>query len=147
MQAEAEGAATARTVEFCGASFRVAEKFGLMPLLRYAHLARAGVGSDDMQGLAASYDVIREAIHPEDWDAFEQHAIACHADEDDIFGVIPKAIELMTARPTSRPSGSSAGPPATSASSRSAQESSPARRAPAGAADLVSVSDLLRSVG
>ncbi len=63
VQAQAEGASTAETVEFCGATFRVAPKVGLMPLLKFAHSASKGISDEDMDGMAAMYAMIRDCIH------------------------------------------------------------------------------------
>jgi hypothetical protein len=146
LQAAAEGVVDAETVEFFGEQFRVAERVGLMPMMQFAHAARSGLDSDDMEGLAACYAMIRDCIHPTDWPRFERKAIDERAEGDDIFGLVQRAMEIITARPTRRPSASPDGPQPTSPSSSAVIESSPAPRVPAGAADLVSVADLLRSV-
>lgn len=89
--------------------FKVAPKLGLMPLLRFAHLSSKGVTADDMEGLAAMYSLLRGVIADEDWDAFQEHAEAVRADENDLLEAVRGAIDVMTARPTVRPSDSSPG--------------------------------------
>jgi hypothetical protein len=104
-------------LEFAGESFEVSDRIGLMPLLRFAHFARAGVDSNEMEGLASMYDILQQVIAESDWDRFQDHATEVRADEDELMGVIPAAIQLITARPTRQPSDSSDGLPTTSVSS------------------------------
>jgi hypothetical protein len=152
-------------VEFLGRTFRVAEDVGLMPLLKFAHAADGGLGSEDLAGMSAMYAMIRDCIHPGspctcgapvpdgqtirealhrsgcgydpgDWAEFERHAIDQRADGDELFELVGDVIEMVTARPTKRRSGSS----------RAARSGSPRSKgsSPAQAAGLVPVGDLLR---
>lgn len=102
---------------FEGESFAVADKVGLMALMRFAHVAKRGVDSDELAGLAAMYDLLAQVIAPEDWDRFQDHALAVHADGDTLMGVIPAAIEIISGRPTLRPSDSSDGSQTTNGNS------------------------------
>ncbi len=104
-------------VEFAGDRFAVAEKIGLMPLMRFAKVAQSGVDSADMAGLAAMYDLLEQCIAPADWQRFQTAADRSRADGDDLMGVVRDAIEAISARPTSQPSDSSDGPTATPPSS------------------------------
>lgn len=113
----------APVLTFQGRQFRAADKFGLMPLLKFAHVAKKGMDSADMEALAVVYDVLAQAIHPEDWDAFCDHATEVRAETDDLLEVVSQAIEVMTARPTGRSSESSDGPTTTSPSSPAASSS------------------------
>lgn len=132
------------TVEFFGEEYRIATRMGAMPLLRYGHLSERGVDSGSMEGLAAMYAVFRNVIDPDDWPRFEQDAIEKRVGEDDLWEMIPRAIEILTARPTSPPSGSSSGRRATSGTSK-ASSSSPGTAPDDG---MVSVDSLLgRSKG
>jgi hypothetical protein len=130
-----------RSVEFLGKDFAIATKIGLMPLMRFAHAAKSGLDSDDMEGMAAMYDMLRQAIADEPvfvfqgreitrdeanglppeatsqvtvyggWDEFEAHATRERADDAaELFGVIQRVMTILSQRPTSRPSDSSAGP-------------------------------------
>jgi hypothetical protein len=103
-------------ISLLGATFKVAPKLGLMPLLRFAHLSSKGVTADDMDALSAMYDLLRGVIDDSDWDAFQQHAAVVRADENDLLEAVRGAIEAMSARPTVRPSDSSDGPPLTGTS-------------------------------
>ena len=102
---------------FSGETFRLADKVGLMPLMRFAHVSRRGVDSNDMEGLAAIYDLLKQCLADEEWDRFEDHATDVRADGDDLLAVVSQAIEAIAARPTSEPSDSSDGPTHTSGSS------------------------------
>lgn len=163
-------------VEFLGARFRMSDRVGLMPLMKFSMTAKRGVQSDDLEGLAAMYALIRDCIDqtrpqkpvldehgqpvlkdgrpvteddgPSEWDRFEQHAIDIKAEAEDLFGVVSKVIEALSARPTRRPGVSSAGPQTTSASSKAISSSPPEfppRRLPAGADELSPVADLTQA--
>lgn len=110
---------------FEGRDFAVADRFGLMPLLRFAHHAKQGMDTADIESLSAIYDVLAQAIAEDEWEAFCDHATATRADADQLLAVVRQAIEVMSARPTVRPSDSSDGPPATETNS-SDVSSSPA---------------------
>lgn len=145
LQAMSEGVVVdAGRLEFLGESFRLGESVGLMPLMKFAHAANSGMDSDNLDGLAAMYALIRDTVHAEDWDRFERHAIDKHAEGDELFAFVGKAIEAISARPTRRRSDSSDGAPSTSPSS---MEPSSAPRVPAGAGELMSVDELLRRAG
>ena len=128
-------------VEFMGEEFAIANKIGLMPLMRFAHAAKSGLDSADMEGMAAMYDMLRQCIADESvyifqgrqitgeeaselppeavehvqvyggWDEFEAHATRQRADDFlELFDVVKRVMAILTERPTSRPSDSSAGP-------------------------------------
>jgi hypothetical protein len=127
---------TIRSVEFLGRRFRIADKIGLMPLLKFA--AFADVNVQDPRALGAMYTLLRDCIHPGcpgcgkcefckagnepackvydrgDWGEFEEHAMITKADADDLMDVITKTIELIAGRPTPPPGTSSGGRRATS---------------------------------
>lgn len=112
VQAEVEGVeivGDGRKVALKGAEFRMSDKIGLMPLLRFAHASAKGVDSNDMQGLAAMYEVIRDCIDDAEWDRFQQHAIDTKAESEELLQVVSDVIEVLSARPTGSPSGSSNG--------------------------------------
>jgi hypothetical protein len=142
MQALSEGVVVdPQRLEFLGEQFRLGESVGLMPLMKFAHAANSGLDSDDMAGLAALYSLVRDTIHPDDWERFERLAIDKHAEGEEIMAFVGKAIEAISARPTRRRSVSSDGSSSTSPSST---ESSSVKPPPAGAAELMSVDELLR---
>lgn len=110
-------------IVFAGRPFKVAEKFGLMPLIRLGYLSKKGIDVDEMDGAAAMYDVIRSAIADDEWDAFMEHATDVRADGEELMAAVQQAVALISSRPTRRPSDSSAGPPATETSSSDASSS------------------------
>jgi hypothetical protein len=52
----------------------------LLALMKFATIAKSGKTSDDMEGLAALYTLLRTCIADDAWDAFEDHANAVGAD-------------------------------------------------------------------
>jgi hypothetical protein len=136
-----------RSVELKGKRFRIAEKIGAMPLLKFSTYADMDI--QDPRALAAMYTLLRDCIHPGtpgcgecaactagnerscaeydygDWAAFEEHAMTTKADADELMDVVTKVMELISGRPTEPAATSSSGPPATSARSTG---SSSARR-------------------
>jgi hypothetical protein len=129
----------AQTVEFLGRHFRIADKIGLMPLLKFS--AFADVSTNDPRALGAMYAMLRDCIHPGskgcggcedckngsemacaqfdrgDWQAFEDHAMMTRADADQLLEVIGKVMELIAGRPTKPSVSSSAGRRGTSGGS------------------------------
>jgi hypothetical protein len=98
---------------FAGEEFGVADRIGLMPLMRFAHLADGGVDSEDMSALAAMYDLLEQCIDPVDWQRFQRAATKVRADGEALMGIVKQAIEVIGERPTGRPSDSSDGPTVT----------------------------------
>jgi hypothetical protein len=145
LQAMSEGldvtVVDAASLEFLGELFRLGESIGLMPLMKFAHAANSGLDSDDMAGLAALYSLVRDTIHPDDWDRFERLAIEKHAEGDEIFEFVGKAIASISARPSQRRSVSSNGAPPTSPNSTA---SSFVKPPPAGSEGLIPVAQLMR---
>lgn len=129
--AEGRVVTSARTVEFMGERFRIADKIGLMPLLKFS--AHSDMSTSDPGALSAMYSMLKDCIEcghpgcgkcpscragaesdcasfdPGDWKRFEQHAIDTKADADELLDVITRVIELISGRPTEQPSTSSPG--------------------------------------
>ncbi len=105
------------SVLFAGEPFRIADRIGLMPLMRFAKVAQSGVDADDMAGLAAMYDLLEQCIAPEDWSRFCDSADRSRADGEELMAVVAEVMEKLSARPTRRPSDSSAGPTPTAPNS------------------------------
>lgn len=128
---EGQVAEDGKTVEFMGRRFRVAEKIGAMPLLKFSMYADMSV--QDPRALGAMYAMLRDCIHPGtpgcgeceackadrerdckdydpgDWAAFEDHAMESRAEADDLLDVITKTMELISGRPTGPSSPSQGG--------------------------------------
>lgn len=137
----------APSVEFMGRQFRIAEKVGLMPLLKFS--AAVDFDISDPRALSAMYAMLRDCVYTGtpacgeceactddresackdydegDWKAFEDHAIATKADADELMDVLTKVMEIITGRPTKPPASSSRGRRGTSGGSTG---SSSARR-------------------
>ena len=132
----AEGTVTdSGKVELLGKHFRIAEKIGLMPLLKFA--SASSMTTEDPRALAAVYSMLQDCIYEGspacgtckdckdgredlcksydrgDWSAFEQHAMETKADADELLTVITQVLEIVSGRPTKQPGGSSGGPRAT----------------------------------
>jgi hypothetical protein len=140
--AKAEGAKVADgtvidagKVELLGRQFRIAEKIGLMPLLKFA--SASDMTTDDPRALSAVYSLLKDCIFEGspgcgecasctaddekacksydkgDWADFERHAMDTKADADELLSVITQVLEVVSGRPTKPPAGSSPGRRAT----------------------------------
>jgi hypothetical protein len=127
-------------IEFRGETYRVAEKIGLAPLIRFGKLAKSGADSGDMGSLAVMYDVLDQCFASKcdacgswdqaalltrdeakaccdkrspatvEFDRFMDAATAGRWDDEEILEVVGKVMEALADRPTGRPSVSSDGP-------------------------------------
>lgn len=156
VQAASEGELQdqAGTIEFLGKRFRLAENIGLMPLLMFANSAKSGMDSDDMDGMAAMYALIRDTVDqtrvqetdednklvfdadgdpvwtgPSDWQRFERHCVEEKADGEDLMGFIKDAMGVISARPRKR-RGTSAKSSSQILASSKESSSSPGMRPP-----------------
>jgi hypothetical protein len=129
---------TARTVEMRGQTYRIAEKVGLAPLMRFAKVAKQGTDANDMDGLAAMYDLLEQCFaDTAEFDRFLDVATVGRWDADEILEVVGKVMEVLAERPTGRSSDSSAGPSSTPLSSAAVSSLRAQRRLEqAGRADL-----------
>lgn len=101
------------TITFCGEQFELVEVMGAMAWMEYADAARRGVDSDSMEGLALIFDLLKAAIVDEQWEHFRQVARDNRVDNAGIWAAMKDVLEVVAARPTSRPSDSSDGPVST----------------------------------
>jgi hypothetical protein len=168
VQAAAEGVVLddGDRIEFLGEKFRLADRIGLMPMLAFAMASKRGLDSEDMEGLAAMYALIRDVVDqsrpvetdddgrprtdetgapvyagPSEWMRFEDHAINEQADGEDLMEFVGRAMEVVSARPRRRRELSSGTSPRTSEKSKDAS-SSPG--IPAQFQGLTAVADLGR---
>lgn len=128
MQAIAEGVTLADRVTCMGKSYRIADKVGLMPLLKFAKTAQSGVDSEDLEGLVAIYDMLHDCIDPGEWPRFVEEMTELKAEADELMPVVGQTLEILNARPTRPSSGSSDGRSGTGGSS-TPTSSSPAQAA------------------
>lgn len=87
-------------------AYRIADKVGLVPLMKFAHAASSGVDTGDMMALAAIYEMLQDCLDPREWDRFLREMTAAKADAEELLPIVQQTIELLTARPTRRDSGS-----------------------------------------
>lgn len=156
------------SIEFLDRRFGLADSIGLMPLLKFAHAAKSGLTSDDMEGLDAMYLLIRSCLDrskvqaidpatnepqvddagdpvwagPSQWELFEQYAIETNADGEDLSMMINQAVQVVAARPSKRRGGSSPSSPQTSPSSKGSSSSPVTRQPPPGFEQMTSVAEL-----
>lgn len=155
------------TIEFLGKRFRLADNIGLMPLLMFANSAKSGMDSDDMDGMAAMYALIRDTVDqtrvqetddegklsfdsdgapvyagPSDWQRFERHCVEEKADGEDLMGFIKDAMGVISARPRKRRGTSPKSSPQISADSKAS--SSLPGTPPPGADGFVPINQLGR---
>lgn len=105
-------------VRFFGQIFRMAERVGKMPVLKFSKIALDDAASD-VDEASAMYDLLEACFHADDWRRFEKAATVTGADEEELFDVIRVVLRAQSARPTRRPSDSSPGPSHTEQSSTS----------------------------
>lgn len=99
-----------------GKMFGIADRVGLLPLAEFAFHANSGMDTGDMGALAAIYEMLKDCIRPEEWKSFIRYGKEIKADVEDLMDVVNQTTELLTARPTGRPSGYSQPSPQTSGS-------------------------------
>lgn len=105
--------------------FRVDLTVGSMPLLQFAHSAKMGLDAEQMDGLAAIYDLLHDVIHPDDWERFRSTVVKHKLDQADLMGIVTRVWGAVSNRPLDGASGSPDGRPSpnggrTSGSPRSA---------------------------
>lgn len=169
VQAAVEGAPESKDgyLEFLGEPFRLAERVGMMPLLAFANASKNGLDSDDMEGMAAMYALIRDVIDqsrvqkvdadgqpvfdgagqpewdgPSEWQRFERFCMEQQAEGEELMEFIGRAMGVIAARPRKRREISSGSSPQTSPSSKAASSSPAAARHDL--AGLTAVADLAR---
>ena len=140
MQAMSEGVETGDTVTCLGKTYLLRDKVGSLPMMRYAAAAASGLDSATMEGLAATWQMLKDCIDPADWVRFVDEQTELQADDQDLFELITEAMRILNARPTKRRSGSSPGPQQTSPTSTGT--SSPPAREPEWAKETVPVAEV-----
>ena len=108
------------TVEFCGEQFRIGERVGMMPLMRYARMAKrahelersgqAASGEDELEAMDATLTLLEQCVHPDDWSRFERVTTAAGTGMDGYLEFAGQVMAAIAARPTGRSSDSSDGP-------------------------------------
>lgn len=103
---------------FYGETFTVADQVGAMPLLRFAAVAEGGTQAEELAGLAAMYELLRDCLAPGDWSRFQKVASDNKVEAEELMEICGAVYQAITGRPTRRPSVSAGGSSNTSASSR-----------------------------
>ena len=130
--------------KFYGELFTVAERVGAMPLLRFAAVADSGAHADEMAGLAAMHELLRDCLAPGDWSRFQKVAADNKADAEELMAVCGAIYEAVTGRPTQRPAASAVGSSPTSESSR--VPSSSAASSPLGNVPPIQLDERVRAL-
>lgn len=106
------------TVELRGRPFPISDGgVPLLALMKLAALAKRGVDSEDLEGLATLYELLRSAIADDAWPAFEAHANTISATGEELMYLVRDAVQAKAARPTQPPPGSPDGRSTTAPSS------------------------------
>ncbi len=108
-----------KSVTFFGETFAVPDRIAATAVMRFAKAAKAEVDSKSFEGMVAQYDLLQQAIAPEDWVRFEALADSERASGEELWDVISQVFVLLADRPTVRSSDSSDGPQTTEPSSLS----------------------------
>ena len=126
-------------VEAFGRKYRVADHVGVAPMVKFAQLAKSGAGAQDLESLAVMGDLIAAVLADGEYDRYMDDATAARADGEELFAVVTQAMQVLSARPTKRPSVSSPGPLTTTPSSTESSSFEERKRA----LGLVPVTDAL----
>lgn len=95
-------------VEFFGEKFRLVEVANDFALMEWSEAAE-NVEANSIAAHAATYRLLQESIHPDDWQRFRLHARRNKADATSLMPVVAAVWNQSTDRPTSLPADSSAG--------------------------------------
>lgn len=124
------------TVELRGRPFPISEGgVPLLSLMKLATLAKRGVDSEDLEGLATLYELMRSAIADDAWAEFEAYANRISATGEELMFLVRDAVQAKAARPTQPPSGSPDGR-STTAPSWAGGSSSPGSSTPVGSIEV-----------
>lgn len=107
-------------VEFLGAEFRMGERVGLMPMMRYARVAKRldeleksggeADGDQFVEMFDATLSLLEQCVHPDDWSRFERHSTEQGADQEEFMEFAGRVMAALSDRPTGPRSVSSSGP-------------------------------------
>jgi hypothetical protein len=103
--------------EFFGETFELPDRFNMRLFTRFGTLAKKGVDSEDIEGVAMIDQLINQCLRPEDVDRFDEVCDRERPDFDELMEFVMGVVAEVTERPTKRPSDSSDGPTPTKPSS------------------------------
>lgn len=104
------------TVEFWGEQLKLADKVGMMPVMRLARVQQRVAGSskpsdaDAAELMVAMLDVVEQCLADEEWSRFEHLATIHRIGTREIEAFLDTVMLAVADRPTSRSSDSSDGP-------------------------------------
>lgn len=85
-------------ITFMGKEYRISEKQGIWPLMKFARAAELGETVRDMKGLASLHAMCENVIHPDDWAQFDEDMIAAKvADPMEFLDLANQAVEIIQA--------------------------------------------------
>lgn len=96
-----DGSAVAKA-PLCDKLFRIDTETGLMPLMEWAAANDTAEPQNGPQ-LAALFFMLKDIVHPDDWDEFREHAKATKAKGTDFVKFQEAAAEVIAAVPTEQP--------------------------------------------
>lgn len=115
------------TIDLHGEEYRIGERVGLMPMMRYARVAKRQLereksgaksdGMDEIESLDATLSLLEQCVHPDDWSRFERDTTAKGLGQEEYMEFAGRVMALLANRPTTRPFDSSDGPQTTEPSS------------------------------
>lgn len=85
-----------------GKRFRLADSMGLMPLMQWA-ASQEGVDTGNVAQLVSFYKVLKDLVHPDDWQAFCDHTCEAKCGDAEFSAFQSAAMEAISARPTGEP--------------------------------------------
>lgn len=111
------------TFRFFDVPFAVTDEMSPLPLMKFAAAAEAGLETEEMEGLAACYEFIRSCLTiapvidnesgvviAHGWVRFERVCVENRVSTEELLTLCTMLIEVVTGRPTERPSSSQDGP-------------------------------------
>ncbi|SFK92711.1 hypothetical protein SAMN05216275_14170 [Streptosporangium canum] len=101
-----------------GVTFTCTDQLALLDLSEFARLASQGLDSDSPDGIAAIGEFLTAILGDVTYQRFRRHCRQHKTDGETIVAIIGDLIQDFSARPTSRPSDSSDGPPSTEGTAR-----------------------------
>lgn len=96
--------------EFFGETFETPDRFNMRLFTRFGSLAKRGVDSEDIEGVAMIDALIDQCLRAEDVDRFDEVCDRERPDFEELMAFVMEVVAEVTNRPTKRPSVSSDGP-------------------------------------
>lgn len=111
------------TFEFCGVTFTVSTKIGVVPLADFLEAAESGLDDATQEGIVAIKNLVSDCVIDSERGKFLQLARVNRANGDDLMPIARAVWEALSARPTVQPSDSSDGSSTTTTNSKAPSSS------------------------